>query len=956
MVITDHLSSVICFHSLSVHTLQNMVTLTCVQRIVWKSLWRGQTLSQNRLRSLLGRSLSTPLQIRASGSAVMLVESPTKAKKIQEYLGPDFQVLASYGHIRDLPAKSGSVRPEEDFAISWHLDEAASSRLNGIISALRSARKLILATDPDREGEAISWHILDELKSRGALHPGLQAERITFTEVTRSAIYDALKSPRELSVPLVDAYMARRALDYLFGFTLSPLLWRKLPGARSAGRVQSVALRLVCEREAAIEAFVSQKYWTVHACVCLSPGSQPLEATLTLVDGSSPPRPGFLCEQEAEDVVRRIELAEFEVSSVRQREVFRHAPPPFVTSTLQQECNRRLNFGASRTMQLAQKLYEAGIITYMRTDGTNMAPQALTALRAVLHDEYGAEYVPNTPNYYASKVKNAQEAHEAIRPTDPTLSPGDLVAKGFEPAAVSLYEIIRARALASQTVDARVQQIGVDFVSKDTTLVLRCTASNVVFPGYFALYDSKTFEHKSVQDIDGDEDEDAEDAGASLMAVQALALLRQGDPVQIHSPASKQSQTKPPGRFTEGSLIKAMEAAGVGRPSTYAPTIRLLQSRRYISKQRRSLQAEPLGRILSAFLCKYFPKYVDYGFTSNLEDGLDDVSKGALAWKELLGEFWGPFQKRVDELGNLSGTEVIEMLNEELRSFLFGGNSTFTTADEVPTAVHAPACPSCGSQLSLKMSHRGGPFIGCSSYPECKYAIGIRDMASDEPEEDGDDSSSGTKNPLKGLLSVKGLETAEKYGMRGAAHFLGLHTSGKEVFLRRGPYGTYVQLGRDSDPSMRRAPLPKDHERSISLDYATALLALPRTVGQHPVTGSLIEVRNGKYGPFVLHGNTKRSLPKTLDPLTITVEEALQLLQLSSQKSSRRKKGWQDKDKEKEKEKEVGEIRTTSRDGSWVGEEREKIKGVARGQIQTSNPNGTGKLSIFAIMSLIWCY
>jgi DNA topoisomerase-1 len=941
-----------------------MVTLTCVQRTLWKSLWRGQTFSQNRLRSVLGGS--TPLQIRASGSAVMLVESPTKAKKIQEYLGPDFQVLASYGHIRDLPAKSGSVRPEEDFAFSWHLDEAASSRLNGIIFALRSARKLILATDPDREGEAISWHILDELKSRGALHPDLQAERITFTEVTRSAIYDALKSPRELSVPLVDAYMARRALDYLFGFTLSPLLWRKLPGARSAGRVQSVALRLVCEREAAIEAFVPLKYWTVHACVCLSPGSQPLEATLTSVDGSSPPKPGFLCEKEAEEVVRRIELAEFAVSSVRQREVSRHAPPPFVTSTLQQECNRRLNFGASRTMQLAQKLYEAGIITYMRTDGTNIAPQALTALRAVLNDQYGAEYVPNTPNYYASKVKNAQEAHEAIRPTDPTLSPGDLVAKGFEPAAVSLYEIIRARALASQTVDAKVQQIGVDFASKDTTLVLRCTASKVVFPGYFALYDSKYFEHKSSQGIDRYDDEttakqdfegNSEDASASLTSesysVEALSLLRQGDPVQMHSPASKLSQTKPPGRFTEGSLIKAMEGAGVGRPSTYAPTIRLLQSRRYISKQGRSLQAEPLGRILSAFLCKYFPKYVDYGFTSNLEDGLDEVSKGALAWKELLGEFWGPFQKRVDELGNLSGTEVIEMLNEELRLFLFGGNCTFTD-DEVPSAVGVPTCPSCGSQLSLKMSHRGGPFIGCSSYPECKYAIGIRDMASDEPEEDGDGSSAGMKNPLKGLLSVKGLETAEKYGMRGAAHFLGLHTSGKEVFLRRGPYGTYVQLGRDSDPSMRRAPLPKDHERSISLDYATALLALPRTVGQHPVTGALIEVRNGKYGPFVLHGNTKRSLPKTLDPLTITVEEALQLLQLSSQKSSRRKKGCQDKEKEKEKEKEEEpEIRTKTGDGSWDGEEKERITGAARGQIQTVCPNVTGKFFIFTMISSV---
>lgn len=883
----------------------------------------------------------------------MLVESPTKAKKIQEYLGSEFHVLASYGHIRDLPAKSGSIRPEEDFSISWQLDEAAASRINGIISALRSARRLILATDPDREGEAISWHILDELKSRGALTPDLQAQRITFSEVTRSAIHEALKSPRELSMPLVEAYMARRALDYLFGFTLSPLLWRKLPGARSAGRVQSVALRLVCEREAAIEAFVPVNYWTVHARIRLSPGSQPLEAFLTSVDGSVPPKPGFSSEEVAEEVVQRIGLAKFMVSSIRLREVSRHAPPPFVTSTLQQESNRRLNFGASRTMQLAQKLYEAGIISYMRTDGTNMAPQALTALRAVINDVYGPQYLPTTPNYYASKVKNAQEAHEAIRPTDPTLLPEDLLKKGFEPAAVSLYEIIRARALASQTVDAKIQQIGVDFTSEDKTLVLRCTGSKVVFPGYFALYQWKRSDGKTVQGVeDSEEDErmilegNNEHSSAGLTnslvadsAVEALCLLRQGDVVDVYSPTSRQSQTKSPGRFTEGSLIKAMENAGVGRPSTYAPTIRLLQSRRYISKQGRSLQAEPLGRILSAFLCKYFSTYVDYGFTSNLEDGLDDVSKGTLAWKVLVEEFWGPFQKRIDELGALSGTEVIEMLNEELKMFLFGRISS-PTAEE--SQWSPPPCPACGGQLSLKMSHRGGPFIGCSSYPECKYVIGIKEMSLNEDLEDGDGlSSSEARNPLKGLLSVKGLETAEKYGMRGAAHLLGQHISGKEVFLRRGPYGTYVQLGRDSDPSMRRAPLPKDHERSIGLEYATTLLALPRIVGQHPVTGAPIEVRNGKYGPFVLHGSTKRSLPKNLDPLNVTVEEALQVLQWSSQRSPRRRKGREEGD-------EGSEIGTKIGNGIEKEDQSQEVVETAiagaRVGVSASDSNDTGEI------------
>jgi DNA topoisomerase-1 len=971
----------------------------------------------------------------STAPAVLLVESPAKAKKIQEYLGPDYRVIASYGHIRDLPAKTGSVDPENNFEIKWELADGARARVSEIAKAVKDAPRVYLATDPDREGEAISWHLVEELKNRGVLSAttttsadgsssgsgstgsSVIPQRITFTEVTKSAVEAALAAPREVSIPLVEAYMARRALDYLFGFNLSPLLWRKLPGARSAGRVQSVALRLVADREAAIEAFTPQQYWTIHAQVDVNNNNLesavvgddggglkkskknkaqlPLLANLTSVDGRAPPSPGFLEESLAQSIRDRIEQSQFSVAAVTKKETSRNPPPPFTTSTLQQEANKRLGWGAARTMQYAQKLYEAGIITYMRTDGVSVSPQAIENIRSAVTSVYGQNFLPEKPRFYSSKSKNAQEAHEAIRPTNFSRPPSVLVPQGVEAAAVQLYSLIWSRSLASQMASVRIQNVGADFVNEDKTLKLRSTASHTLFPGYLAAYGfgggsgSGSSSSQLAAAAAAFEDDDSTNSssttengvdtktGSSLssatqflsgeLAAIALSQLIQDSPVSVHDPEAAGHETRPPGRFTEGTLVKALEEAGVGRPSTYAPTLKLLQTRRYVRKEGRALHPEPLGRVLSSFLCLYFPTYVDPAFTSRMEEELDQVSAGSESWKELLSEFWGPFHGRVGELANLTGTEVIDALNDELEILLFGkkseeleekreeveenNNDSVATSDTVlengevsssssPIATAAgsisppgKACPSCGNPLSLKLSHRGGPFIGCTAYPECKYTrqAGLDifgDIAAATLGKDGSSSnteSTATTDPTNtgvdgsGTVSYKAsIDLAEQYGLRGPARLIGKDAYGKPIFLRQGPYGPYAQLGSDTDHDMRRAPLPKSvNLRTVKLDYCLSLLALPRTLGNHPETDEPVVVRNGKFGPYVSHQRVMRSLSKELDPISITFDEALELLKVAevmAGKKAARKKIKEEAEKNKGKE-----VETLSKRGRKEG-------------------------------------
>jgi DNA topoisomerase-1 len=775
----------------------------------------------------------------AEGRAVLLVESPAKARKIQGYVGDDYHVLASHGHIRDLPARAGSVQPEREFEMRWELSPGGSLRVEEIARAVRAAGgRVVLATDPDREGEAISWHLAQELQARGVVPQGAAPRRITFTEVTRPAVLAALQAPRALDEALVDAYLARRALDYLFGFNLSPLLWRKLPGARSAGRVQSVALRIVAEREAAIEAFRPVQYWTVGAALALPGGAGSVEAALASVDGAPPPKPGFLSQAAADEVARRVAAAQFSVAGATSKETARSPPPPFTTSSMQQEANKRLGMGASRTMQLAQKLYEAGHITYMRTDGVAVAPAAVHALRAAAQAAHGADHVPLEPRFFAARAKNAQEAHEAVRPTDLALRPEMLRAQGFEPQAVQLYTLVLARALGSQMAAARVRQAAADFASADGALVLRATAGHVAFPGYLAAYgrDASVAEDLTAGEAGGEGADAAVSPAAAQAAAAALAALQPGARVEAEGAAAEGHATRPPGRFTEGTLVKELETLGVGRPSTYAPTLKLLQARHYVRREGRALYAEPLGRVLSSFLHSYFEQYVDYGFTSALEGRLDDVSGGEAGWREVLADFWGPFQGRVQEMAGVGGKEVLDTLNAELEEMLFGAGDAAGAAGAAAAAGGGGArrgaargreCPMCGGLLSLKLSHKGGPFVGCGAHPACSYTRDV--SAAAEGLEAGDpERSARAAAALAGGLSS--LEVAAKYGMRGAVRLVGVDPrSGKEVFARQGPYGIYLQLGTEADPEMRRVPLPKVAEL-LARSPRAAQLAAPRLV------------------------------------------------------------------------------------------------------------------------------
>ncbi len=764
---------------------------------------------------------------------IVVVESPAKAKTINKYLGRGYEVLASFGHVRDLPAKDGSVDPTTDFRMVWEVDPKAQKRLNDIARAVKSADKLILATDPDREGEAISWHLLEALKEKRALS-GQAVERVVFNAITKQAVTEAMKHPREIDQALVDAYLARRALDYLVGFTLSPVLWRKLPGARSAGRVQSVALRLVCDRELEIEKFVPREYWSLIATLA-TPRGETFQARLVGADGQKIARLDIGAGEEAEAFKQALEQAAFAVAAVEAKPTKRNPAPPFTTSTLQQEASRKLGFAPAHTMRVAQRLYEGvdiggetvGLITYMRTDGVQIADEAVTAIRSLIRDDYGARYVPDATRRYQTKAKNAQEAHEAIRPTEVTRRPRD-VARFLDSDQAKLYELIFKRAVASQMESAELERTTVDITAKvaapkPRVLDLRATGTVVTFDGFLAVYQEGRDE--------APEDEEG----------RRLPQMNVGEALKKIAIDASQHFTEPPPRYSEASLVKRLEELGIGRPSTYASILQVLKDRKYVRGEKGRLIPEDRGRIVTAFLESFFARYVEYDFTADLEEQLDRVSNNEIEWLELMRRFWRDFFAAVEDIKDLRVGDVIDALDNMLAPHVFPPR---------PDETDPRLCPTCGTgRLSLKLG-RYGAFIGCSNYPDCRYT-----------------------RPFS-VPSADGVAEPE-------ARVLGQDPdTGLDVSLRTGRFGPYVQLGEgNGEEKPKRAGLPKRTDpETVDLAFALGLLSLPREVGRHPEDGEPIVAGIGRYGAYVQHGKTYANLEPGDDVLTVGLNRAVTLI------------------------------------------------------------------------------
>ncbi|QRZ13544.1 type I DNA topoisomerase [Paracoccus methylovorus] len=745
---------------------------------------------------------------------VVVVESPAKAKTINKYLGDDYTVLASFGHVRDLPPKDGSVDPEADFTMKWEVASESKKHVKAIKDALASDPNLILATDPDREGEAISWHLLETLAP--ALKKGAEVSRVTFNAITKAAVTEAMANPRQIDQPLVDAYLARRALDYLVGFNLSPVLWRKLPGAKSAGRVQSVALRVIVDREMEIEAFRAREYWSVHARLATPRGDE-YDAAMTVFGGKKLERFDLADEEQAKLAVAAIASRELKVLSVAAKPASRNPWPPFMTSTLQQEASRKLGLGARACMSAAQRLYEAGHITYMRTDGIDMAPEAVMAARDAIKKRFGEQYLPKSPRMYKNKAKNAQEAHECIRPTDMMLSPDRLPVADKDQKA--LYDLVWKRTIASQMESARMERTTVEIGSADGQVGLRANGQVMLFDGFLKVYD---------QGRDDDEDEDG----------RRLPLIEEGEQSERRSVTPEQHFTQPPPRYTEATLVKRMEELGIGRPSTYASIVTTIQDRDYVRKDQNRLIPEDKGRLVTIFLLKYFPRYVSYDFTANLEGELDDISSGERAYREVLRRFWRDFTAALEGTSELRISEVLEAIDETLAPHLYPPR---------PDGSDPRECPLCHKgRLHLKTARSGGAFIGCTNYPECRFT---RPISSPDAEVVGD--------------AVLGID------------------SGDEISLKNGRFGPYVQRGEATaeNPKPPRASIPKGWElASVDLERALALLALPREIGPHPEDGVPVEAGIGRYGPYVKHGAKYANLPDVDEVFTIGMNRAVEVL------------------------------------------------------------------------------
>lgn len=751
---------------------------------------------------------------------LVIVESPAKAKTINKYLGDDYKVLASFGHIRDLPSKDGSVNPDEDFAMTWELSPGGKKRVQDIVKAVKDCDTIILASDPDREGEAIAWHVLEELNARKVIK-GKKIERVVFHEITKHAVTEAIQNPRQIDDNLVSAYMARRALDYLVGFTLSPVLWRKLPGSKSAGRVQSVALRLVCERETEIEKFKPEEYWTIDVDVLTS--KQALITThLMQLDGKKLEKFDLKQQGSAEEAKAKIEAQEFAVSNVERKKANRYPAPPFTTSTLQQEAARKLRFSAKRTMQIAQKLYEEGLITYMRTDAVNLSQEAIAACREAILKYFGEDYLPKQAKEYKTKSKNAQEAHEAIRPSNVMNTPKKLETK-LDAEAHKLYELIWKRTIACQMNPAVMDKVAIDFLSQDKLILLRANGQVIAFDGFLKLY----------QESKDDSDEDDEN--------RILPNVETGEAVTKGEIRTDQHFTTPPPRFTEASLVKKLEELGIGRPSTYATIISVLQERKYVRVEKLRFIPEDRGRIVTVFLENFFKKYVEYDFTAQLEEFLDDISAGEMEWKKLLTGFWNKFIKNVDAVKPLQITEVIDRIDEALSYHLFPPRED---------GSDPRTCPECGKgKLSVKFG-KFGAFIGCSNYPECKYTKPLTDVK----EEEQSDTPKVPAPEDKVLGEMNGLK----------------------VYLKKGPYGFYVQLGEDATATTekpKRCSLPKNiAPEETTFEQASRLLSLPFDLGEG------ITVNTGKFGPYIKQGGKSKSLTGADNIFNITLERAKTIL------------------------------------------------------------------------------
>lgn len=756
---------------------------------------------------------------------VVIVESPAKAKTINKYLGSDYHVLASFGHVRDLPSKNGSVDVDNNFNMIWEVSDSSKKHLTEITKAVKEAQKVILATDPDREGEAISWHLFQYLTEKNLLK-NKQVERVTFNEITKNAILNAMRNPRKVDDNLVNAYLARRALDYLVGFNLSPVLWRKLPGAKSAGRVQSVALRLITEREQEIEQFKIEEYWTIDS-LFTGQSKADFKARLINFDNQKLKKLSINTENQAFNIKEKLLSQQFAVTHIEAKPVKRHPAPPFITSTLQQEAARKLGFNANHTMRVAQKLYEDGHITYMRTDGVTLSSEAITNIRQEIRSQFGPEYVPNDVKVYKSKAKNAQEAHEAIRPTDIEKKPYTI---GKDDDQVKLYTLIRNRTLACQMESATTQRTTVTIHNLDQSSELRSTGSVILFDGFLKLY-------LEGQDDVSDDDNDTK-----------LPILNIGETLNTKEIICNQHFTEPAPRFSEASLVKKLEELGIGRPSTYASVLSVLRDREYVKIEKNRFIPEDKGRIVTCFLESYFKQYVEYDFTADLEEKLDKVSDGQLEWLDLLDAFWQEFKKAIDATSSLRITEVIDTLNEALHDNVFPPRADGT---------NSRSCPACQEGiLSIRLS-KFGAFVGCSRHPECNFTRSL---------------SVGANDAGSVIISNNIL--------------IGHTEDGKEIYKKVGRFGPYLEYKIDTD--VKRAGIPKFYQsQDLTETLARQLLNLPRIIGQHPETKQDIIAGFGRFGAYLAHDGVYCKI-QAEDVLSIGLNHAVTIIAEKAIKQSKK--------------------------------------------------------------------